>query len=123
MARHWPQRGDSEEMPSGYGTAPAGASRVALRAIGRRLRPWHSDWVLWAGFNQAGTLLGTGSYGEICLWDTESWELLRVLKRPSTEKFSTIAFSFSSDKEVFISGAWSHEELRHEVRDESGNLL
>jgi WD40 repeat protein len=73
----------------------------------------HSDWVLWVGFNAAGTLLGTGSYGEICIWDTRTWDLLQVLKRPSSERFSTIAFSFSAQNEVFISGAWSHEECRH----------
>lgn len=82
----------------------------------------HSDWVLWVGFNKDGTIMGTGSYGETCLWDTESWELLQVLRRPETERFSTIAFSFSSSKEVFISGAWSHQDVQHEVRDASGNI-
>jgi WD40 repeat protein len=83
----------------------------------------HSDWVLWVGFSKDGATLGTGSYGETCLWDTESWELLQVLRPPDTEKFSTIAFSFFSGKNVFISGAWSHEEVRHEVRDTSGDIL
>jgi WD40 repeat protein len=82
----------------------------------------HSDWVLWVGFSKDGTIMGTGSYGEMCLWDTESWELLQVLRRPDTERFSTIAFSFASDKEVFISGAWSHDDVSHENRDTSGNI-
>jgi len=88
-----------------------------------RMLAGHSDWVLWVGFSTDGTIMGTGSYGETCLWDTESWELLQVLRRPDTERFSTIAFSFSSGKEVFITGAWSHEDVRHEVRDTSGNIL
>lgn len=83
----------------------------------------HSDWVLWVGFGKTGVLMATGSYGEICIWDTKSWKLLQVLKRPDRERFSTIAFSFSSHNDVFISGAWSHEEFRHESRDTSGKLL
>jgi WD40 repeat protein len=83
----------------------------------------HSDWMLWVGFSKDGTMMGTGSYGETCIWDTESWQLLQVLRRPNTERFSTIAFSFSSREKVFISGAWSHDEVRHEVHDSSGNLL
>jgi WD40 repeat protein len=83
----------------------------------------HSDWVLWVGFSKNATLMASGSYGEICLWDTASWKLLHILKPPAKESFSTIAFSFSSDKEVFISGAWSHEESRQEVHDASGKLL
>jgi hypothetical protein len=83
----------------------------------------HSDWVLWVGFSNSGSLMSTGSYGEICVWDTRSWELLRILKRPDSERFSTIAFSFTSHDEVFISGAWSHEEFRHEIQDASGKLL
>lgn len=83
----------------------------------------HSDWVLWVGFSKTGTLMSTGSYGEICIWDTRSWKLLQTLNRPDSERFSTIAFSFSSYDDVFISGAWSHEEFRHEVHDASGKLL
>jgi WD40 repeat protein len=83
----------------------------------------HSDWVLWVGFSNSGTLMASGSYGEIRVWDTRSWSLLRILTRPDGERFSTIAFSFSSHDDVFISGAWSHEEFRHEVHDASGKLL
>jgi len=83
----------------------------------------HSDWVLWVGFSASGALMASGSYGEICLWDTGTWKLLQILKPPAKESFSTIAFSFSSDNEVFISGAWSHEEFKQEVHDGSGNLV
>jgi WD40 repeat protein len=88
---------------------------------GRLLRrlEGHSDWVLWVGFDKSGTLMGTGSYGETCLWDAASWRLVQVLE---SEEFSTIGFSFSSDNEVFISGAWSHEEFRQEVHDASGKV-
>jgi len=83
----------------------------------------HSDWVLWVGFNKTGTLMGSGSYCEVYLWDTKSWKLLQILKPPESERFSTIAYSFSSDNDVFISGGRSHEEVRHDVHDASGKLL
>jgi WD40 repeat protein len=83
----------------------------------------HSDWVLWVGFNKPGTLLATGSYGSIHIWDATSWKLLQVLKLSSRDSFSTIAFCFSPKSDEFISGAWSHQEIRHEVRDASGKLL
>jgi WD40 repeat protein len=83
----------------------------------------HSDWVLWVGFSADGTLLASGSYGEICLWDTGNWQRLQMLRRPADRRFSTIAFSFLSQKNLFLSGAWSHEEQKHEVRDAAGNLL
>ena len=83
----------------------------------------HSDWVLWVGFSADGTLLASGSYGEICLWDTDTWQRLQVLRRPADQRFSTTAFSFLSHRSLFLSGAWSHEEQRHEVRDGVDNLL
>ena len=66
--------------------------------------------------------MATGSYGEILIWDAQSWELLQVLKRPEDERFSMIAFAHSRSDEIFISGAWSHDEIQEEVHDASGRL-
>jgi len=82
----------------------------------------HSDWPLWAGFSRGGDLLASGSYGEICLRDARSFQLSRVLRRPDTLAFSTVAFSFMSDSRTFASGGWAHDEDRVEVRDASGGL-
>jgi len=83
----------------------------------------HSDWPLWVGFSHCGDLLASGSYGEICVWDARSWRLLIVLRRPDSLRFSTIAFSFTSDPRTFVSGGWAHEDEKVEVRDTSGSLV
>ena len=43
MAQRWPQRGDTKEMRSGFGTALVGAQGVALKAIGSPRCALHSQ--------------------------------------------------------------------------------
>lgn len=91
-------------------------------ATGRPVRALagHSDWPLWVAFSRDANLLASGSYGEICLWDARSLQLSRTLRRPDTLRFSTVAFSFTSDPCTFVSGGWAHDEQSVEVRDASG---